>query len=73
MGFIVSLLYLLKENKLSYNAEQVSVEKSREVMTVLIDGILNEKFLPLPDYNTSAGSAIIRVFVSQRVGRRLKP
>ena len=47
-----SFLYLRKEKKVSYDSEQESVAKSREDMTSLIDGIMNEKFGPKPDYNT---------------------
>jgi DNA helicase II / ATP-dependent DNA helicase PcrA len=47
-----NLLYLRKEKKVSYDAEQESVAKSREEMTSLIDGIMNEKFGPTPGYNT---------------------
>jgi DNA helicase II / ATP-dependent DNA helicase PcrA len=47
-----NLLYLRKEKKLSYDAKQDSVTKSKEQMVSLIDGILNERFDPMPDFNT---------------------
>ncbi len=47
-----NLLYLRKEKKVSYDAEQESVAKSRDGMTSLIDGIMNEEFGPTPGYNT---------------------
>jgi DNA helicase II / ATP-dependent DNA helicase PcrA len=47
-----NLLYLQKEKKLSYDAEQDAVAKSKEEMISLIEGILKEMFDPKPDYNT---------------------
>ena len=47
-----NLLYLRKEKKLSYDAKQDAVAKSKEEMVSLIDGILNERFGPMPDYDT---------------------
>lgn len=47
-----NLLYLRKEKRLSYDSKQDAVAKSREEMTTLIDGTLNERFGPKPDYNT---------------------
>ena len=37
---------------MSYDSEQDSVTKSRKEMTSLIDGIMNERFAPMPGYNT---------------------
>lgn len=47
-----SLLYLRKEEKVSYLVSPGSVEPVRKEMEALIDGILNERFDPVPDYFT---------------------
>lgn len=47
-----NLLYLRKEKRLSYDAERGSVDQCKDEMISIIDGILNEKFQPMPDFNT---------------------
>ena len=47
-----NLLYVRKEKKLSYDADGESVQQSKADMVSLIEGILDENFNALPDYNT---------------------
>lgn len=47
-----NLLYLRKEKRVSYEVTESSVAKSRDDITMLMDGILNGRFNPTPDYNT---------------------